>query len=222
MKKQLKGFVSGVLATVLVLGLIGTAVATVGRKTVEVDYNDIKVTMNGSAVNLVDANGAPVEPFAINGTTYLPVRAVSSALGLNVDWNNETKTVILSTEKQMTLNFSFGERTGTYSGSVNTDGIPNGQGVFATKNETGETWTYTGEWENGHFSGAGTTTWDDGQRQTGIYVDDNLSLGIIQYEDGTSFNGAFSDENNAVGVYTDENGDTYEAEMKDGEITYWV
>lgn len=98
MKKQLKGFVSGVLATVLVLGLIGTAVATVGRKTVEVDYNDIKVTMNGSAVNLVDANGAPVEPFAINGTTYLPVRAVAGALGLDVGWDGASKTVKLTTK----------------------------------------------------------------------------------------------------------------------------
>ncbi len=96
MERQWKGFASGVLASLLLVGMIGTAVATVGQSTVTVDYNDIKVTLNGSAVNLVDANGASVEPFAINGTTYLPVRAVSSALGLDVNWNGQTKTVELA------------------------------------------------------------------------------------------------------------------------------
>lgn len=96
MNKQWKGFLSGVLVSLLLMGLVGSAVATVGQRTVNVDYNDIKVTLNGQAVNLVDANGAAVEPFAINGTTYLPVRAVSAALGLDVNWNGETKTVELS------------------------------------------------------------------------------------------------------------------------------
>lgn len=95
MRKQWKGFMSGILVSVLIIGMFGTAMATAGQHTVNVDYNDIKVTLNGVAVNLVDANGAAVEPFAINGTTYLPVRAVASALGLDVNWNGQTKTVEL-------------------------------------------------------------------------------------------------------------------------------
>lgn len=77
--------------------LLGSAAATTGRRQVEVDYNDIKVLLNGEAVNFVDANGEPVEPFAINGTTYLPVRAISSALGLEVGWDSETSSVTLDT-----------------------------------------------------------------------------------------------------------------------------
>lgn len=96
MKKQWKGFLSGMVATFLLVGLISSAYATVGKKSVELDYNDIKVTMNGQPVNLVDANGNAVEPFAIAGTTYLPVRAVSNALGLGVDWDATTKTVKLT------------------------------------------------------------------------------------------------------------------------------
>lgn len=99
MKRQWKGFLSGVLVTLLLVGTFGTAVATVGQRTVNVDYNDIKVTLNGQVVSLVDANGTPVEPFAINGTTYLPVRAVSSALGLEVGWDGTTNTVILNDQK---------------------------------------------------------------------------------------------------------------------------
>ncbi len=39
-----------------------------------------------------------VTPVVIDGTTYLPVRAISSSLGLNVDWNGDTQTIILSTK----------------------------------------------------------------------------------------------------------------------------
>lgn len=97
MKIQWKSFASGVVATVLAVGLMGTAAATVGTKTVNIDYNNIKVTLDGKQVALVDANGSTVEPFAISGTTYLPVRAVSSALGLGVGWDSATSTVTLTT-----------------------------------------------------------------------------------------------------------------------------
>lgn len=103
MKKQWKSFLGGVLVCLLLVSLIGSAAATVGRKAVEVDYNNIKVTMNGKTVNLVDANGNAVEPFAINGTTYLPVRAVADALGLDVGWDGATTTVKL-TSKAATAN----------------------------------------------------------------------------------------------------------------------
>ena len=98
MKKSIRSFVAGCLTTLLLTGLIGTAWATVGSRTVTVDYNDIKVTLDGERVNLVDANGNPVEPFAINGTTYLPIRAVASALGLDVGWDAATSTAVLTTQ----------------------------------------------------------------------------------------------------------------------------
>ena len=97
MKGKFRSFISGCLVTVAIIGLIGTATATVGQKTATLDYNDIKVTLDGQQVTLVDANGQTVEPFAIDGTTYLPVRAVSNALGLDVGWDGTTSTVTLTT-----------------------------------------------------------------------------------------------------------------------------
>jgi hypothetical protein len=38
-------------------------------------------------------NGVSVEPFIINGTTYLPVRAVAEALDMEVSWDNASKSV---------------------------------------------------------------------------------------------------------------------------------
>lgn len=99
MKNERKsGFISGVVASVLVFSLVGTAAATVGKRTAELDYNDIKLYINGQPVIPKDANGNTVEPFAINGTTYLPVRAVGAALDMNVNWDATTNSVILSSK----------------------------------------------------------------------------------------------------------------------------
>lgn len=96
MKERGKGFIAGLLVSAILAGTIGTAAATIGSRTVKADYADIKIVLNGNQITPQDANGKEVEPFAINGTTYLPVRAVANALGMGVDWNGETSTVILT------------------------------------------------------------------------------------------------------------------------------
>lgn len=72
------------------------------KKTIEVDYLDIRLVVNGKEVTPRDANGKVVEPFAYQGTTYLPVRAVGEALGKTVRWDGETKTVHLGELPQAT------------------------------------------------------------------------------------------------------------------------
>lgn len=94
-KERMKGFIAGGVACLLVLSLVGTAAATMGKQTVEVDYTDIKIALDGEVITPTDANGNVVEPFAINGTIYLPVRAVSKALGVDVYWDSEVNTVKL-------------------------------------------------------------------------------------------------------------------------------
>ncbi len=64
-------------------------------------YNDISIKINGEYINPKDANGVLVEPFIINGTTYLPVRAVAEAFDKKVSWNGETKTVFISSNKEL-------------------------------------------------------------------------------------------------------------------------
>lgn len=98
-KERMKGFLSGILVSILCFTLIGTAAATIGKRTLEVDYSDIKIQLDGQLINPTDANGASVEPFSLNGTTYLPVRAVGNAMGLKVAWDNKTSTVLLTSPK---------------------------------------------------------------------------------------------------------------------------
>jgi len=65
------------------------------EKTITVQYAGIKLVVDGIQVTPKDANGAVVEPFVYNGTTYLPVRAVGSAIGQEVDWDGTTRTVYI-------------------------------------------------------------------------------------------------------------------------------
>ncbi len=65
-------------------------------KNVEITYRDIKVVLDGVQLELVNANGEKVEPFIMNGTTYLPLRVVSEALELDVAWDAATSTVGLT------------------------------------------------------------------------------------------------------------------------------
>ena len=94
-----KGFVAGVLATMLILSIGGTVFARAGTVTQELIYNNIGVTLDGKRLDLRDAQGSAVEPFMFNGTNYLPVRAICEALGLNVDWNGSTNTIVLTAQR---------------------------------------------------------------------------------------------------------------------------
>lgn len=56
---------------------------------------EIKVRMNGQVVQLNDASGKAVLPITYNGTTYLPVRAVSTVLDIPVQYDGGAKEVLL-------------------------------------------------------------------------------------------------------------------------------
>jgi len=93
MNKRFQGIVIGILLYLFLAG--GAVFATEMYKQTEVTYRDIKLEIDGELITPRDANGNVVEPFISDGTTYLPVRAVSEALGKDVDWENETSTVII-------------------------------------------------------------------------------------------------------------------------------
>lgn len=99
MKKWQKTLVL-ILAVVMVVGLSSAALAaSVTKKQLTAEYSGIQITLDGQKIEPKDANGATVEPFIVDGTTYLPVRALSNALGLDVDWDQATQTVKLSQKK---------------------------------------------------------------------------------------------------------------------------
>lgn len=92
-----KRLMSLALALVMIFGLTVNASAAGAAQSVTAKLSpDITVETGGKAQALADANGNPVYPVLYNGTTYLPVRAVSNLLWLNVEWDQATRTVLLS------------------------------------------------------------------------------------------------------------------------------
>ena len=89
------------------------------------------------------------------------------------------------TGQKMTLQLSYGSRTGTYTGTL-VNNIPNGQGKFRSKNTEGDVWTYSGTFKDGHFQGQGTI-WSNGQKEKGTYVNDKLNGFGKTYEDNILF-----------------------------------
>lgn len=62
------------------------------------DGEDVKIYLDGSPLQMTDSNGKEVTPIIIDGTTYLPVRAIGKALDLEVTWDAESRSVYLSSE----------------------------------------------------------------------------------------------------------------------------
>lgn len=86
----------GVIGGIVTSLLFTSAFAESVEQTIKVAYNNIKIVIAGKQVNPTDASGNAVKPFVYNGTTYLPLRAISNALGKSVIWNSKTNTIFLS------------------------------------------------------------------------------------------------------------------------------
>ncbi len=99
MKHQLKKLVIGLLLGATVSSMTAFATNTTIQK--DVTYRNINIVVDKNEITPTDANGNYVEPFIIDGTTYLPVRAVANALAKDVSWDDTTNTVSLS-EMQIT------------------------------------------------------------------------------------------------------------------------
>ena len=65
------------------------------NKEIQAQYNDISIYVDGGRITLTDANGNVVEPFIYDGTTYLPVRAISEALSKTVSWDEDTRSIYI-------------------------------------------------------------------------------------------------------------------------------
>lgn len=84
------------LAIAVVFGIMIGANAADTVKTITATLNyGITIKYNGNVQEMKDANGNTVYPISYEGTTYLPIRAVSNMLGIEVNWDGPTQTVWL-------------------------------------------------------------------------------------------------------------------------------
>jgi len=83
--------------SVTMLASMGTgAFAATKLQEIKAHLNpEIKVQVDGSYTDLRDVNGNAIAPIVYQGANYFPIRAISDALDVAVDYDGTTKTIIL-------------------------------------------------------------------------------------------------------------------------------
>lgn len=101
MKKAhtVRTFLAGVLAALFVMGIVPSALAA-AYKTISV-FPGVSIYIDDQKLDPRDVNGNPVDVFIYNGTTYLPARAISEALGKTVLWDGATDSVYIGRHNGM-------------------------------------------------------------------------------------------------------------------------
>jgi hypothetical protein len=97
--KTAVSFAAGIIIGALVFGGAG-ALASSGSRTLTAVYGDIQIYIDKERITPKDVTGKTVEPFAVDGTTYLPIRAISEALGKEVSWDGNTNSVYIGEQPE--------------------------------------------------------------------------------------------------------------------------
>ena len=93
-RRRVWDMLTGCLLTVLLFSMVTQAGAVLSSKWIEV-YSGSTIYIDGVELHPTDVNGNPVEVFSYNGTTYVPLRAVSESLGKAVKWDGSTQSVYI-------------------------------------------------------------------------------------------------------------------------------
>ena len=88
-------------ALALVVGTGTVALAASQLVSIQV-LPGMNLSINGEAFVPKDVNGKEVDVFAYNGTTYVPIRAISEAFGMDVDYDAATQTAIVNEPEEVT------------------------------------------------------------------------------------------------------------------------
>jgi len=108
MFKRLQGFISGVVVATILFSAV-TAFAA-NTKTLQAVFSGIKIYVDGVKITPKDPKGNVVEPFVVDGTTYLPVREVAEALGKDVNWDGSTQSVYIGAYTKQETSNTAGEK----------------------------------------------------------------------------------------------------------------
>jgi hypothetical protein len=91
--KKHPAVITAVLAAVLVLTSVSYAASYGVYKKIDVLYNNIKIIVNDKTL------ASDPEPFIYNGTTFVPIRLIGEALGMDVQWDRARNAVVIQGHK---------------------------------------------------------------------------------------------------------------------------
>lgn len=84
----------------MVIGIVLCSSVFADVSSIQVLFNNIKVSLDGVILEMKDAKGNVVEPLVYNGTTYLPARALCETLGKDIKMNEITNVLEITTRKE--------------------------------------------------------------------------------------------------------------------------
>ncbi len=95
-KMKKKAFSTLCVAAIAAVSMCVGAFAAGGLQQIKAYINrDITIKLDGQVKTMADEQGARVYPISYDGTTYVPIRAVSSMLGIDVAWDQASYSVLL-------------------------------------------------------------------------------------------------------------------------------
>jgi hypothetical protein len=91
-----KKMIITVIVSVFLLGNVMGVSASTSLKEISAYLDEsIHLVINGTAFTARDSDGNKLTPINYNGSTYLPLRSVAEATGLQVKWDDATRTATL-------------------------------------------------------------------------------------------------------------------------------
>ena len=91
----MKKIVTMILLCVFIIGVALTVTADNGYRDISVWYG-VNLNVNGANFYPTDVNGTYVPAFIYNGTTYVPIRAISELYGASVQWDGSSQTAYIT------------------------------------------------------------------------------------------------------------------------------
>lgn len=94
MKKTSLSFMIGFLSAALIFSTIPVIASSIKQVTATV--TEFNIMINNESIDIED------NFLAYNGKSYLPVRAITEAMGYDVDYDENTRTILLSNKTELT------------------------------------------------------------------------------------------------------------------------
>lgn len=139
-----------VLAVTMLFSTAIGAVASNGIEKIQASLNhNIKFLLNGSAWSPKDPSGKTLSALVYKGSTYVPLRSVSEALGAAVDWDASTSTITIDGDDNNGI--PYNDASSNNSGTKPSTGNTNNSG--SNSNNSGNS-----NKSNTSAPSAGTTT----------------------------------------------------------------
>lgn len=150
--------------------------------------NVIKLYINSTKAYLNnEENTLDTAPIIINGRTMFPIRFISESFGFNVDWNETTQTITISSVKINEGKYDMKtENTSQYISETNEENVvKNTPVVYMTNNISPE--ALMSIYNKLEFKPTGNTAikLSTGEAGNTHYLDPNLIKNLIQSVDGT-------------------------------------